>query len=55
MSRVLRRPVGGWGARRWRSEVAAWLQAAFLFVCVGASWWLLTELAAFAAVIVGAK
>lgn len=26
-ARVLRRPLGGWGARRWRSDVLAWLQA----------------------------
>jgi hypothetical protein len=35
MTRVLRRPVGGWGARTWRREVGAWL--AFAFVVV-ASW-----------------
>lgn len=31
--RVLRRPIGGWGARQWRRGVLAWLEAAFLFLC----------------------
>jgi hypothetical protein len=33
--RVIRRPVGGWGARTWRRDVWAWLALAVL--CVGAS------------------
>lgn len=33
--RVLRRPLGGWGARAWRREVALW--AAWAAVVVG-SW-----------------
>ena len=52
--RPLRRPWFGWGARRWRSEVGAWLQLAFLFVSAGASWWLMTEIVAFLAVAIAA-
>ena len=37
MSRVLRRPLGGWGARQWRREVTGWLWLAFLFLAAGAA------------------
>lgn len=35
--RVLRRPVGGWGARAWRREVVSWLWLAYLFLAAGAT------------------
>lgn len=35
-ARVLRRPIGGWGARQWRREV---FQALSVAVFVLASWW----------------
>lgn len=31
-TRTLRRPLGGWGARQWRSDVRGWLWLAFLTV-----------------------
>ena len=34
-ARVIRRPIGGWGARTWRREVCEWLALAALVV---ASW-----------------
>lgn len=33
--RVLRRPIGGWGARQWRRDVWNWLLSAFVVL---ASW-----------------
>lgn len=37
MSRVLRRPLGGWGARQWRREVTGWLWLAIIFLAAGAT------------------
>lgn len=34
---VIRRPLGGWGARQWRREVWAWITAAWLFAACWAS------------------
>jgi hypothetical protein len=34
---VIRRPMGGWGARQWRREVAAWVWAALMFAACWAS------------------
>lgn len=34
---MLKRPLGGWGARRWRAEVGAWLFAAYMWVMAWAS------------------
>lgn len=33
---MLRRPYGGWGARAWRRDVLAWLEAAFWFLASAA-------------------
>lgn len=35
--RVLKRPLGGWGARQWRREVTGWLWLAFLVLAAGAT------------------
>jgi hypothetical protein len=35
--RVIRRPIGGWGARQWRRDVGYWLLEAFVFLASGAS------------------
>ena len=42
--RVLRRPIGGWGARKWRQDVIAWLALAWLVVTSWATLNLAVEL-----------
>jgi hypothetical protein len=52
VSRVLRRPLGGWSARIWRREVMGWLWLAFLVV---GSWAALNMLGATIAVLAGTR
>lgn len=37
MTRVLKRPLGGWNARAWRRGVLAWLLAAVLYLSAAAT------------------
>ena len=52
MSRVIRRPLGGWNARPWRREVRGWLWLAAIVV---GSWSALNMLGATLAVLMGQR
>jgi len=47
--RVIRRPLGGWRARQWRREVAAWLWLALIYLACSATCGVILELIDFVA------